>query len=151
MSKSWIAVASADHVRIGREVGVMQICHGKLSPLKRIKPGDFIAYYSPSEKFQGKDRYQSFTAIGTIEPKDPYQIEMEDGFCPFRRDVRWAQASETPIKELLPKLDFSRNRKNWGYQLRFGLFEISQHDMQIIANAMKTNLFLNEQNQVSVM
>lgn len=144
MNKYWVAVASAEHVRIGREAGFMQVCHGKLSPLKRIKPGDVIAYYSPTEQFQGKDRYQSFTAIGTIKPNDPYQIEMGGGFCPFRRDVNWLKASETPIKELLPQLDFSRDRKNWGYQLRFGLFEISPHDMQIIAHAMQTSLHLNE-------
>lgn len=33
--KSWIAVASAEHVRSGRSQGFMQVCHGKAAPLRR--------------------------------------------------------------------------------------------------------------------
>ncbi len=47
--KSWIAVASAEHVRLGRSQGFMQVCHGKAAPLRRITPGDAVAYYSPTE------------------------------------------------------------------------------------------------------
>lgn len=47
MSRNWVAVASAEHVRIGRAAGFMQVCHGKAAPLRRIKPGDRVAYYSP--------------------------------------------------------------------------------------------------------
>lgn len=39
MSNNWIAVASAEHVRIGRAGGFMQVCHGKATPLRRVKPG----------------------------------------------------------------------------------------------------------------
>lgn len=31
--KSWVAVASAEHVQKGREQGFMQVCHGKGAPL----------------------------------------------------------------------------------------------------------------------
>lgn len=48
MSAFWVAVASAEHVRIGRKDGFMQVNHGKAAPLRRIKPGDGIVYYSPS-------------------------------------------------------------------------------------------------------
>lgn len=34
--KSWIAVASAEHVRSGRAQGFMQVCHGKAAPLRRL-------------------------------------------------------------------------------------------------------------------
>jgi hypothetical protein len=57
-------------------------------------------------------------------------------FCPFRRDVRWLEAREAPIQPLLDTLDFSAGVKNWGYQLRFGLFEIGDHDLRIVAVAM---------------
>ena len=46
--KNWIAVASAEHVRIGRSQGFMQVCHGKAAPLRRIQPGDGVVYYSPT-------------------------------------------------------------------------------------------------------
>ena len=41
---------------------------------------------------------------------------------------------------LLEKLDFTRGNRNWGYQMRFGLFEISQADFHTIAEAMGAEL-----------
>nr|WP_315485999.1 EVE domain-containing protein [uncultured Undibacterium sp.] len=46
--KNWIAVACAEHVAIGRELGFMQVCHGKASPLRRLRAGDKVVYYSPT-------------------------------------------------------------------------------------------------------
>ncbi|MBP2295996.1 EVE domain-containing protein [Azospirillum rugosum] len=139
-SRNWIAVASAEHVRIGRAGGFMQVCHGKAAPLRRIRPGDRVAYYSPSEVFRGKDKLQQFTAIGTVREGVPYQFDMGGGFVPFRRDVDWLKAEEAPIQPLLDVLDFTGGTRNWGYQLRFGLFEVSGHDLDRIAGAMKAAL-----------
>jgi hypothetical protein len=135
--KCWIAVASAEHVRIGRAQGFMQVCHGKAAPLRRLSPGDGVTYYSPTLTFGGKDRLQAFTAIGSVAPGSPYQADMGGGFCPFRRDVVWDHAIEAPIGPLLRDLAFACNNKNWGYQLRFGLFEVSCEDMEVIAAAMR--------------
>lgn len=137
---SWVAVASAEHVRFGREHGFMQVCHGKAAPLRRIHPGDHVVYYSPSVAFRGRDKLQSFTAIGVAEPGEPYEFDMGGGFCPFRRKVTWFEASETPIQPLLDKLEFSAGVRNWGYQLRFGLFSISGSDMGLIAAAMQVRV-----------
>lgn len=139
-SRNWIAVASAEHVRIGRAKGFMQVCHGKAAPLRRIRPGDRVIYYSPTEVFGARTPLRHFTAIGTALDKEPYQASMGNGFCPFRRDVQWLDAVETPIAPLLELLDFSAGNKNWGYQLRFGLFSISDHDMDLIAAAMQANM-----------
>jgi len=136
MSSNWVAVASAEHVRIGRSHGFMQVCHGKAAPLGRIRPGDGVVYYSPTSVFRGNDRLQTFTAIGVVRDRTPYQAKM-DGFMPFRRDVDWHTAREAPIRPLLGRLQFTTAKRNWGYQLRFGLFEISGHDMTIIAAAME--------------
>lgn len=140
MKQNWVAVASADHVRIGREAGIMQVCHGKAAPLRRIHPGDRVVYYSPGTAFRGRDRLQAFTAIGVVNPGEPYAFDMGGGFCPFRRDVTWLPSQEAPIKPLLDELGFSSGRKNWGYQLRFGLFPIAAGDMEIIARAMGAKL-----------
>jgi hypothetical protein len=137
MTENWIAVASAEHVRRGRREGFMQVCHGKAAPLRRIHPGDRVVYYSPTVTFGQKDRLQAFTAIGIVRDGDPYQFRMSDSFCPFRRDVAWLAAEETPIQPLLDRLEFSSGNKNWGYQLRLGLFAISEHDVTIIAAAMQ--------------
>ncbi|WP_454782335.1 EVE domain-containing protein [Legionella sp. WA2022007384] len=135
MSKNWLAVACAEHVRLGQHLGIMQICHGKRAPLNRIHPNDYVIYYSPTISFHGKDRLRSFTAIGIVNYGEPYQVEMNQDFHPFRRNVQWARAFEIPITPLLHELDFTKN-KNWGYQLRYGLIPISEHDKSIIAAAM---------------
>ncbi len=136
MSAHWIAVASAAHVRRGRTEGFMQVNHGKAAPLRRVKPGDGIVYYSPSTVLGEKDGLQAFTAVGTVREGEPYQGEMGGGFTPFRRDVEWVKARETPIKPLLDRLEFTAGKSNWGYQLRFGLFPISAGDFALIAEAM---------------
>lgn len=135
--KCWLAVACADHVRRGRAGGFMQVCHGKAGPLKRTKAGDRVAYYSPSTAFGGGDRLQAFTAIGRIAESAPYPFDMGGGFRPWRRDVQWLPASEAPIRPLLAALRFSSSDRNWGYRLRFGLIEIDEADMDVIAQAMQ--------------
>ena len=140
MSANWVAVASAEHVRHGREHGFMQVCHGKAAPLRRIHPGDRVVYYSPTLAFRGKDKLQSFTAIGVVQVGTPYEFDMGGGFCPFRRDVAWFEAAETPIQPLLDKLEFSAGVRNWGYPLRFGLFAISEADMDVVSCAMRVRV-----------
>ncbi len=137
---AWVAVASADHVRRGRAEGFMQVCHGKVAPLRRISPGDGVVYYSPSTVRGRPDRLQAFTAIGIVRGGDPYQADMGGGFCPHRRDVDWREAREAPIQPLLDRLDFTAGIRNWGYQLRFGLFAIGDRDLGLIAEAMDTVL-----------
>ena len=134
---NWLAVASAEHVRHGREHGFMQVCHGKAAPLRRIHAGDRVAYYSPTEAFRGKGGLQSFTAIGAVRSGEPYAFDRGGGFIPFRRGVAWLQAMETPIRPLLDRLEFTAGVRNWGYPLRFGLSAISAADMDLIASAMK--------------
>lgn len=135
--KSWIAVASAEHVRNGRTQGFMQVCHGKAAPLRRLRPNDWVVYYSPTVTFRGKDRLQAFTAIGQIKEGEPYQVDMGNGFCPYRREVRWFESQEATILPLLDQLDFTKNKRNWGYPFRFGLLEISEYDRQQISIAMR--------------
>jgi EVE domain len=136
MTTCWIAVASAEHVRRGLKENFMQVGHGKLAPLARIKPGDRIVYYSPTVTLGGKDKLQAFTAIGTVKEGEPYRFDMGKGFKPYRRDVAWAKANEAPIRPLLDTLEFTAGKPNWGYQLRFGLFPISDADFHLIAAAM---------------
>jgi hypothetical protein len=139
-SKYWIAVASAEHARRGRSEGFMQVNHGKAAPLKRVKPGDWVIYYSPALTLGGKGKLQSFTAVGTVKNGEPYLFDAGRGFKPYRRNVAWAKAEEAPIGPLLEKLEFTTGKPNWGYQLRFGFFSISAADFRLIAQAMKAAL-----------
>jgi hypothetical protein len=135
-SKSWIAVASADHVAIGRAQGFCQVNHGKSAPLKRARPGDRLIYYAPVRTYGGKDRLQAFVAHGVIAEGEVYQGVMGGGFTPFRRDVIWDDVQEAPIAPLLAVLSFTAGRANWGQPFRWGFFEIPEADARIIAAAM---------------
>lgn len=136
MSRNWLAVASAEHVRWGKVGSFMQVCHGKRAPLQRIKPSDRVVYYSPTATFRGKDKLQAFTAIGIVKTGEPYMFDMGNGFCPYRRDVTWFEASDAFICPLLANLSFSVKNPHWGYLLRFGIFELTDQDMNTIATAM---------------
>jgi hypothetical protein len=135
MTKYWIAVASAEHARRGK-AGFMQVNHGKKAPLQRIRAGDGVVYYSPAETIGGKDRLQSFVTIGCVRDEELYQGVMGGDFVPWRRNVDYVEAAKAPIAPLLDQLDFTRGKRNWGYQMRFGLFEITDHDFRTIAAAM---------------
>ncbi len=132
-------MASADHVRRGLAGGFMQVNHGKAAPLRRIHPGDRIAYYSPTAAFRAADGLKAFTAIGVVKAGEPYEAQMGD-FRPFRRDVAWLAATDAPIAPLLDRLSFSAGVKNWGAKLRFGLLKVEDADMSLIAAAMNAAL-----------
>lgn len=134
--KYWIAVASREHVLKGVQGGFCQVCHGKLGPLKQMKEGDWILYYSPTECFQEKTPCQRFTAIGQIKLKEPYPFQMSELFVPWRRDVAFFSAKEVFIKLLINELSFIKDKQKWGFPFRRGLFSVSFNDFSLIASAM---------------
>lgn len=136
----WIGVASRDHVLKGVEGGFCQLCHGKNNPLKRLNLGDWIIYYSPRAALNDGEKVQAFTAIGQVLAGEPYRSNMEGGFVPYRRDVQFVAAQETPIRSLLSHLSFIKNKQSWGYVFRFGLLEIPELDFQTIAATMKAEV-----------
>jgi EVE domain len=142
-SRYWIGVASKDHVLQGVQGGFCQLCHGKNNPLKQLSAGDWIVYYSPRTAMNDGKIVQSFTAIGQILDQDPYLVDMDNGFTPYRRDVRFIDVEEISIRLLLADLSFIKNEQSWGYIFRFGLFEIPKSDFHIIAAAMKSKVRVN--------
>jgi hypothetical protein len=55
---------------------------------------------------------------------------------PLAEYVAWERTQITPIRPLLGALAFTSGDRNWGYKLRFGLFEIGEGDMDLIEEAM---------------
>ena len=133
---NWVAVASAEHVALGRAQGFMQVGHGKGAPLKRLHAGDRIAYYSPVRVFGTKAVCQAFTAVGMVRDERVYQGDMGAGFLPFRKDVDWLPSQEADIRPLLQALSFTQGKTNWGYAFRFGLLKVTEADMDVIIHAM---------------
>jgi predicted RNA-binding protein len=136
-TKYWLVVVSKDHVETGKKLGIVQANHGKAAPMKRMKPGDLIVFYSPKLHFQGKEPLKKFTAIARVREGEVYQGDMGGGFTPYRRDVKFLSCEETDIQALIEKLTFIRNKQSWGFVFRFGFFEIPKEDFETISKKMK--------------
>jgi hypothetical protein len=135
-TKYWIAVTFKDHVLTGVAGGFMQANHGKSSPLRRVAPGDWMIYYSPKVRYKGKEPCQSFTAVGQIKEGEVYTAVLALDFEPARRDVDFKACEEVGIRPLINQLTFIEDKQRWGYMFRFGFFEITQADFDLIANEM---------------
>ena len=134
----WLIVASKNHVMNGVNWGIAQANHGKAAPLKRMQVRDGLVYYSPKVEFEGNEKLQAFTAIGTVTGETVYQFDMGGGFVPFCRDVKYERCAEVPIQPLVPTLTFIKDKKVWGFMFRFGFFEIPKVDFDLIASQMLT-------------
>jgi hypothetical protein len=135
-ARFWIGVVSASHVRRGVEGGYAQLCHGKAAPLRQMQPGDWLVYYSPRTEMNQGHSLQAFTAIGMVDDDDVYEYAMSESFVPFRRNIRYVPCREVAISVLLPELNFTRGKQNWGYPFRRGHFEIVREDFLTIAQVM---------------
>jgi hypothetical protein len=132
----WINTVSRDHVARGVAGGFTQANHGKPQMLRKMARGDWIVFYSPRTTYPDGAPLQAFTAIGQVSDDVPYQAEMAPDFHPWRRAVDFEACDEAPIQPLLDDLDFVEDKKRWGYRFRFGVFEIDQHDFEVIRSAM---------------
>lgn len=134
--KYWIIVASKDHVKNGMSLGIAQACHGKVSPLKRMKPKDFVIFYSGKQTLNKKDKCQEFTAIGQVKDEEIYQIQITDDFCPARRNIEFFEHKDISILPLINDLQFIKNKQSWGSPFRLGILEINKNDFDLISTQM---------------
>ena len=141
LPKYWVIVASKDHVKTGIAAGIAQACHGKSSPLKRMKKGDFVVYYSGKQTMDKPDKCQEFTALGKVMDDEIYHAQVSEDFCPSRRNIEFSECENISILPLIDQLDFIQNKKSWGYPFRFGFFEINQNDFDLISSHMLQNQY----------
>ena len=132
----WIGVVSREHVLIGVEGGFVQLNHGKRTSVQKLKGGDGLVMYSPRLAYPDGEPYQSFTAIGRVVSGEIYQVEIGHDFKPFRVKVSFLKAKDAPIKPLIERLSFIRNKQHWGAAFRFGQVKIGESDFALIARAM---------------
>ncbi|MDQ3653677.1 MAG: EVE domain-containing protein [Chloroflexota bacterium] len=132
----WLGVASAEHVRRGVSLGIAQIGHGKRGNLAKMQPGDGLAYYSPRESLaDSKPTLQAFTVIGYVPDDTIWQAD-EGDFQPWRRGLTYTQgASPAALSVIRDHLELTA-QPNWGYSLRRGLIELSEHDFRVIEATM---------------
>lgn len=138
--KYWINTVTEDHVRLGEEGGFMQAGHGDYAKLRKLSKGDMVLFYSPQDKFEGGRPLQAFTAAGNIADEDPYEVDVDLSFHPWRRRVIYFDGKNAPIRPLLKSLEFIADEFRWGLQFRKGIFEIEAGDFRRITKAMKADL-----------
>ena len=138
--KYWINTVSKDHLQRGLEGGFTQANHGSPYNLKRMSRGDLIIFYSPKTKFKDGKPLQKFTALGKCIDDEPYQAEISPDFHPWRRDIKFMECRETPIKDLISDLNFIQDKQKWGFPFKRGMFEITKNDFIKIVNAMGVRL-----------
>ncbi|MBB3181825.1 EVE domain-containing protein [Variovorax sp. Sphag1AA] len=136
MNNFWIGVVSKAHVQNGVRGGFIQLNHGKKAAVQRLKAGDMLAMYSPRTDYPDGAALQAFTAIGTVASGEVYQVEMSPDFKPFRVDVKFHECQDAPIKPLIDRLSFIRDKTHWGAAFRFGYLRVPEADFQLIAQAM---------------
>jgi len=107
-TRFWIGVVSRAHVQGGVAGSFAQLCHGKERPLRRMRIGDWLIYYSPRTEREGGTPTRAFTAIGRVVGEDVYPFAMSEAFVPLRRDVRYLPCREASIAPLLGRLSFIR-------------------------------------------
>jgi hypothetical protein len=135
--KFWIVTASADHAANGMAQGIVQACHGKVTPLRRMQQGDGVVIYSSKTAFRDGAPLSAFTAIGHVSGEVPYAYDMGGGFTPWRRGVAWRPAVDPlPIRPMLEDLELTRGKRNWAMPFRWGIVEISYADFSVIVAAM---------------
>ena len=132
----WVTVVSKDHATRGVAGDFMQACHGKQAPLKRIRPNDWVLFYSPKQSMDGQEKCQSFTAVGQAIDNEVFAYAMTDTFIPFRRNIKFNNSGQISILPLIDQLEFITNKSKWGFQFRTGFFEISEHDFNLISTKM---------------
>ena len=132
----WILVASKDHLQRGLAGGFLQANHGKAGPLKRMRAGDWVIFYSPRKEYDKPEKLQRFTAISKIADENIYQHDMGGGFVPFRRNAIFLRAQDVSILPLIDQLTFIKDKTHWGAPFRFGTLQIPEPDFRFIAGKM---------------
>jgi hypothetical protein len=133
---NWINTVSRGHVERGVRGRFTQANHGRSHMLRKMARGDWIIFYSPKTDYPRGDPLQAFTAIGRVADDEPYQAEVAPDPQPWRRNVDFLECRQTPIRPLLEHLDFIEDKTRWGIKFRSGMFEIDDHDFEVLRSAM---------------
>lgn len=132
----WIGVAARAHVMVGQADGFVMVAHGLHSAVLRLLPGDWFAYYAPTQTLGGKDAVRRFVALGRIADGAPTQRQMTTDATGWCRPAHYCDAREADIYPLLDQFGFVTDRPHWGMYFRKSLFKIEAADFSLIADAM---------------
>lgn len=133
---SWVSTISLNHVHRGIAGGFMQADHGSDARLRRLHAGDRVVFYSPRTDHPHGEPLQQFTAWGVVTGSEPYQVELNADFRPWRLAMRFEPCLPVPIRQVLGELSFITDDKYWGVPFRRGLFQVPDADFERILHAL---------------
>jgi EVE domain len=131
---AWLGVVSRAHVQRGVAGGFAQLGHGRAQPLRKMRRGDWLVYYSPTLELGGEP-LRAFSALGQLADDEVFEFDMGGGFVPHRRRVAYRSTHEVPLDALKDRLLLC-SRPNWGMALRRGHLPLASQDFVLIARAM---------------
>ncbi len=132
----WMNTVSLEHVQRGVEEGYTQADQGSDAPLRQLRPGDRLAFYSPRTARRSGVPLRQFTALATVTGAEPFQANVRPDFQPWRIAVRFETTQPADVGPLLERLSFITDVQEWSVPFRQGLFEITAEDFAIIRAAM---------------
>jgi predicted RNA-binding protein len=77
-----------------------------------------------------------FTAFGYFQDDEVYVEKMDEGEFHRRKVDCGTINREVNIKDYLDALEFIKDPKNWGVEVRNGMRMISKNDFELIKNLM---------------
>jgi len=139
----WLCVTTEANWNVVKEKNVWGVGERFKSTIQKVKPGDKLIFYVMQTR-KNKDVIPSritgiFEAIS--EPyKDstkifkPYGTEQT---FPYRVKLKPIKILEKPItfKNLVPKLNFIKNKQRWSGSLRRAMIEIPEKDYKTITES----------------
>ena len=108
---------------------------GASSAVRRLSPGDRVAYYAPKTDLDGAP-VQAFVALAEVTGEAAVERPSPGHGPAWVRAARFRDVRETPVRPLLEQLSFVRDPRHWGMAFRQGKFAVSDADFAVIARAM---------------
>ncbi|MEM1079122.1 MAG: EVE domain-containing protein [Pseudomonadota bacterium] len=151
MARYWIGLAERDSVHAAVANGVCVFSGGKVSPVRKLEPGDGILYYSPHESAGGA-ALECFTAVGEVVDDTPWtqnwtqicaggpywtQGAARDSGLTWVRRCDYDAVGEVSVRPLLSALRFVAQPRHWGRTFHRGQMEIGAEDFFRIADRLR--------------
>jgi hypothetical protein len=131
----WVGVVSREHVHRGVEGGFIQLSHGEESTAAAHACRRWSRHTRRERRIRAASRC-STSLPSVIATGQIHQVEMSEDFKPYRVDVSFFKSTEVPIKPLVDRLSFIKNKTHWGAAFRFGYIKVPAPDFALIAEEM---------------
>ena len=127
----WIAVIPKSRVESPCGNFAM-FAHGRHTAVKRTRPGDWLAYYSPRTKLERRRGSARLHGHRPIQPSaNPMKWRCGRARVGWRRDIAFEKAHEADVYPLLDQLSFITDRQHWGIPFHRSLFSVSRDDFAL--------------------